>query len=63
MMVSRLAYSSTLKMEATYSSETVVDLQQILRVNIQENGTFQTQLIIEEKQTESCRKLLKCIFT
>jgi hypothetical protein len=39
--VSCLAYSSTLKMEVTYSFETSVDFQRIARRYIQEDKTLQ----------------------
>jgi hypothetical protein len=41
MLVSCLAYSSTMKMEATYSSETSVDFQRTKRRYIPEDKTIQ----------------------
>jgi hypothetical protein len=40
MLVSYLAYSSTMKMEEIYSSETLVDFQRSTRHCIPENGTL-----------------------
>jgi hypothetical protein len=42
MLVSCLSYTSTLKMEATCSSETVVDFRQITWCNIPEDRTLQS---------------------
>jgi hypothetical protein len=45
-LVSCLAYSSTLKMEAICSSETSADLQQIIRLYTPEDITLQLFIIL-----------------
>jgi hypothetical protein len=50
-LVSYLPYSSTLKMEATYSSETLGDFQQTRRRYIPEDITLQLQLFNNGNRT------------
>jgi hypothetical protein len=53
MPASRLAYSSTLDMEATYSSETSVDLQQITRRHFPEDKTPVEAILIRVERNEA----------
>jgi hypothetical protein len=46
MLVSRLAYSSILKIEVTFSSETSVQFQQTTRRYTPENGNLQGSLVL-----------------
>jgi hypothetical protein len=55
MLASCSAYSSTLKMEAIYSSETSVDFQRIIRRYIPEDGTLHS---LEQFQCNFSRNFL-----